>query len=57
MLRKPKPVPDDPEQSKRFIEAAREIGTNESPGAFERVFKRVVRKALARKESKPIRRP
>jgi len=29
---------DDPEQSKRFIETAKEIGTDESPEAFERVF-------------------
>jgi hypothetical protein len=43
MPRKPKPPPDDPEQSKRFIEAARELGTDESPEAFERVFRKVVR--------------
>lgn len=42
MPRKPKPPPDDPEQSKRFIEAAREIGTDESPEAFERVFRKVI---------------
>ncbi len=51
MPRKPKPPPDDPEQSKRFIEAAREIGTDESPEAFERVFAKVTRSAptLSRK--------
>jgi len=38
--RKPKPPPDDPEQSTRFIKAAREIGTDESPEEFERVFKK-----------------
>jgi hypothetical protein len=38
-----KPPPDDPEQSKRFIKAAREIGTDESPEAFERVFEKIVR--------------
>ena len=42
MPRKPKPPPDDPEQSKRFIEAARELGADESPEAFEKVFKKVV---------------
>jgi hypothetical protein len=57
MPRKPKPPPDDPEQSKRFIEAARKSGTDESPEEFERVFKTVVGKLPARKESKPIRRP
>jgi hypothetical protein len=43
MPRKPKPPPDDPEQSKRFIKAAREIETDESPEAFERVFEKIVR--------------
>jgi hypothetical protein len=42
MPRKPNPPPDDPKQSKRFIEAAREIGTDESPEAFERAFKKIV---------------
>jgi hypothetical protein len=36
-----KPPPDDPEQSKRFIKAARELGTDETGEAFERVFKKV----------------
>jgi hypothetical protein len=30
MLRKPAPKPDDPEQSKRFIDAAREAEANET---------------------------
>jgi hypothetical protein len=42
MARRPKPKPDDPAQSKRFIKAARELGTDESGTAFERVFKKVV---------------
>lgn len=42
MPRKPKPRPDDPAQSKRFIEAAREHGTDETGKAFERVFSKVV---------------
>src|SRR5580693_4407052 len=41
MPRKPKPPPDDPEQSKRFIEIAREIGASASKEEFERAFKRV----------------
>lgn len=41
MPRKPKPAPDDPEQSKRFTEMARELGADEDPKAFERAFKRV----------------
>lgn len=37
-----KAVADDPEQSKRFIETAKEIGTDESPEAFDRAFGKVV---------------
>jgi hypothetical protein len=40
MTRKPKP--DDPEQSKRFIETAREIGADESKEGAERAFRKVV---------------
>jgi len=40
---KPTPQPDNPEQSKRFIETAREVGADESPEAFERAFEKVVR--------------
>jgi hypothetical protein len=51
MPRKPKPPPpDDPEQSKRFIKAARELGTDETGEAFERAFKRVIR--TPRKDAK-----
>jgi hypothetical protein len=50
MTRKPNPQPDDPAQSKRFIEAARAAETNESPKEFERVFQRVVGKSIPRKK-------
>lgn len=53
MTRKPKPKPDDPAESKRFIEMAREIGADETDKgreAFERAFKRV---ALPGKVPKP----
>jgi len=43
MPRKPKPKPDDSEQSKRFIEAAKAAGADEKPEAFEQAFKKVVR--------------
>jgi hypothetical protein len=42
MPRKPKPAPDDPEQSKRFIEIARERETDESREAFDKAFKKIV---------------
>lgn len=41
MTTKPKPKPDDPAQSKRFIDTARELETDDDPEAFERVFKKV----------------
>lgn len=34
--------PDDPEQSKRFIETAREVEADESEEAADRAFKKVV---------------
>lgn len=43
MPRKAKPKPDDVAQSKRFVEAAHEHGTDETGKAFERVFKKVTR--------------
>ena len=44
MPRKPKPPPDDPEQSKRFIDMAREIGADATKEEFERAFKKVTRR-------------
>jgi hypothetical protein len=49
MTEKPKPEPkrqnpkpDDPEQSKRFIETARQIEADESGDAFRRAFEKIV---------------
>ena len=42
MAKKPKP-PDDPEQSKRFEEAAKELEAEKNKGAFERALDVVVR--------------
>jgi len=41
MPRKPAPKPDDPEESKRFIDTAREVEASEDPKDFERAFKKV----------------
>jgi hypothetical protein len=41
MTRKPAPKPDDPEQSKRFIEIAKEVGADEDADALERAFKKI----------------
>ena len=40
--RNPKPKPDNPEQSKRFIDMAREVGVDESPDALDRAFDAVI---------------
>jgi hypothetical protein len=39
--RKPERKPDDPEQSKRFIEAAKEAEADESETGAARAFKKV----------------
>lgn len=41
-MAKRKPKPDDEAQKQRFIEKARELGTDESEEAFERAFKKIV---------------
>jgi hypothetical protein len=42
MPTKPKPQPDDPAQSKRFTDAAKGAGVDESGEAFDKAFKKVV---------------
>ena len=41
MSRKPKIPQDDPAQSKRFIDMAREVGAEQPSPDFERVFRKV----------------
>jgi hypothetical protein len=36
------PKPDDPEQSKRFIEAARQVEADETGEGFRRAFRKIV---------------
>ena len=50
--RQPDPPRDDPEQSKRFIEAAVAAGEAE-PGEFERAFQKVVRKPVIERRRPP----
>lgn len=52
MARKPEPKPDDPEQSKRFIEAARDAEADETEEGAERAFTKIVPRS---KTSKPNR--
>lgn len=51
MSRKPNHPPDNPEQSKRFIEMAREVEAAETKEEAERAFKKVV--PAKKPESKP----
>jgi len=44
MPRKPASKHDDPEQSKRFIETAKEVGADEDAGALERAFGEIVKR-------------
>lgn len=41
MARKPTPPQDDPAQSKRFIDMAREVAAEQLSPDFERVFRKV----------------
>jgi hypothetical protein len=41
MVRKPEHKPDDPEQSKRFIEAAHKAEADETEEGADRAFKKV----------------
>lgn len=52
MPRKPTPPPnaDDPEQSRRFIEIAKEAGADGSKEEFERAFKKVAAEKPHRKQ-------
>ncbi len=43
MSRKPKPQSDDPEQSKRFTNMAREVAAEQPSPDFERVFHKVAK--------------
>jgi hypothetical protein len=41
MPRKPVPLPDDPEQSKRFIDMAREVAAEGTEEDFVKAFRKV----------------
>ena len=47
---KEKPKQGDKEQSKRFIEKARELEADESDEAFERAFKKIIPPARPRND-------
>jgi hypothetical protein len=41
--REPKPTPTPDEQHARFVEMARTVGADESEGALDRAFEKVIR--------------
>lgn len=54
MARKPNPPPDDPEQSKRFIDLAREVQAEGTEEDFNRAFKKIISCKRPKKQtSKP----
>jgi len=53
MARKPTPPPDDPEQSKRFIEIAREVDAGGTQEEFDQAFRKIASRSPQR--SKPKR--
>lgn len=44
MPRKPKPKWDDPEESKRFLEAAKAAEASDDPKVFDRALKKIAPK-------------
>lgn len=55
MARKPTPKPDDPAQHKRFIDMAREVKVDESKGALDRAFNKVIANTKTKTSSAPKR--
>ena len=56
-MTKPKAKPDDPAQSKRFIEAARELGCDDDEDALKARMKRLAETKPAPLKSLPKRTP
>jgi hypothetical protein len=54
MTRKPN-IKDDPEQSKRFLEAAKEAGAENDVGAFDRAFAKLAVRKGATPKPKAVR--
>ncbi|WP_156929133.1 hypothetical protein [Bradyrhizobium sp. th.b2] len=49
MTRKPERKPDDPEQSKRFIDAAKEAEADETEKGADRAFKKIIERPSPKK--------
>jgi hypothetical protein len=55
MGRKKKPIPDDPEQSAKFIEYAKQVETEETGERFEEAMKKIAKakRPESRRSDKP----
>jgi hypothetical protein len=42
MQAKKTPKPDDPAEYRRFLETARKVEADETPGSFDRAFKKLI---------------
>jgi hypothetical protein len=52
MGRKPAPKPDDPAQSQRFLDTAKEVGADTDDEALERAFKKIAPRPPSNREAK-----
>jgi hypothetical protein len=57
MPRKPTPKPDDPAQSQRFLDTAKEVGADTDDAPLERAFKKIAADNRKHTKPKPIDRP
>ena len=55
MAHKLKPKQDDPEQSKRFLEAARKAGADETEQGAARAFRKVTARKLRKRDLRSAR--
>jgi hypothetical protein len=55
MPRKPKPKWDDPEQSKRFLEAAERAEASNDPKDLDRALKKIAPRTVAAQPKRPPR--
>ena len=56
-MKRPLRKAENPDQYRRFVETARELGADESPDALDRAFDRVVGKPKPKVEPAPTPRP
>lgn len=53
----PPPNADNPEQSRHFIDMAREVEADETPGGTDRAFEKIIRRADVDRRQGNLRQP